>query len=137
MKRIYHHYESWECFKNGMYNLDKKENELDLIEKSSELLKNENEFLKVSLTVLDKWIISSDVNLSNTSQNRQAWIGQSACNYQFGISEVLTRIAWSKLTENEMYKANLIADKIIKIYEAKNKQLHQRMGGQMLFEWNT
>lgn len=132
MKQIFNKYTEWEDFINGMYKT-KVNNEDELINKSKKLLSNEDEFYKVSLKVLDNWIISSNVNLSNKNSNRQSWIGQAACCYSFGSPEIITRKAWGCLDNITKIKANLVADKIIKIYEAKYRELHKRVGNQMLF----
>jgi hypothetical protein len=132
MKRIYKEHTEWECYKNGMYS-PSNYNEECIIGKCIELLSNCEWFFNTSLVVLNKWKISSDVNLSNTSQNRKSWIGQSACSFMFGATELTTRKAWSRLDKDTQDKANLIADKIIKVYESKNRELHQDMGRELLF----
>lgn len=132
MDRIYHRYENWECFKNGMYD-SVTECEETLINSAVSLLKDEVKFLNISIEVMDKWKISTDVNLSNKSQNRQSWVGQSACSFLHNVPEVLTRIAWSRLTNVEKLKANLIADKIIRIYENKSRKIYIGMEKQVLF----
>ena len=130
MKQIYHKYTDWEDYKNGMFSngVDK-----ELIRKGVNLLRNDNLFLETSMLVLNYWIISCDVNLSNSNSNRQSWIGQAACSYLYGINESTTRFVWKELTLKEKIKANLIADKIIKLYEAKYYKLHSEMGTEMLF----
>lgn len=132
MKQIFHKYTDWEDFQNGMFET-KVKNEEDLIIKSVGLLSNEIDFHNVCLNVLDNWLISSDVNLSNKHSNRQSWVGQAACCYAFGTPETTTRKAWSKLDLNTKLKANLVADKIIKIYEAKDRKIHFGLGEKMLF----
>tara|TARA_R110001599_G_scaffold258685_2_gene458926 strand:+ start:148 stop:546 length:399 start_codon:yes stop_codon:yes gene_type:complete len=132
MKQIFHKYTEWEDFQNGMFKT-KVENEQYLIVKSVELLSDEIEFYKVCLNVLDNWLKSSDVNLSNKNSNRQSWIGQAACCYAFRTPETITRKAWGLLDLKTKLKANLVADKIIKIYEEKDRKIHCRLGEKMLF----
>ena len=132
MIQIYYKYTEWEDFQNGMFET-KLKNEETLIDKAVELLSNEEMFFEVSLKVLDKWGVSSDVNLSNKNSNRQSWIGQAACCYAFKVPETLTRKAWNSLDNITKIKANLIADKIIKIYERKYFELHRDVGKPMLF----
>ena len=123
MKQIHKPYYTWECYKNGMFDIDKKQNE-DLL-------------IKKSVLVLSKWKNSTDNNLSNKNINRNSWIGQSACSYNHKCPELLTRIAWGNISELQRNKANNIAKKIIKIYEDKNRKIYTGLGKQMLFEWNT
>lgn len=137
IKRIYHHYELWEDYKNGMYDYVKSDNDDILIQQSISLLSDKKLFYETSILVIENWNKSTEQNLSNNSQNRQAWIGQASCCYKYKVPEILTRIAWSKMTEIKRNEANLVADKIIKIYEAKNKRVCEILGNQLLFEWNT
>tara|TARA_R110000787_G_scaffold161960_2_gene275324 strand:- start:1119 stop:1517 length:399 start_codon:yes stop_codon:yes gene_type:complete len=132
MIQIYYKYTEWEDFQNGMFET-KFKNEDELILKAAKLLSNEIEFYNTSLKVLDNWKISSDVNLSNKNSNRQSWIGQAACCYAFGVPEILTRKAWNGLDNTIKIKANLIADKIIKVYERKYFEIHTIVGKEMLF----
>ena len=134
MNRIYHRYELWEDYKAGMYET-KISNAMffELAEKSRKLLSNPDEFFNVAISVLNNWKFASDENLSNKSCNRRAWIGQSACCYKYSSPEICTREAWSKMTVTEQYLADKIADKIIKLYEDKNRKVHQGLGNEMLF----
>ena len=132
MNRIYHKYTDWEDFKNGMFETDNS-NDAELINKSFELLSNEDLFYKIGLKVLENWVVSSDVNLSNINSNRQSWIGQAACSYYVKANESITRKAWSMLSDIKKLKANLIADKIIKQYEKKDRGLYKNVGVPMLF----
>lgn len=137
MKQIYRPYWEWEDYLLGMYDTSKKENELYLINESKILLKDINMFFNVSLNVINEWKISSDINLSNKNQNRNSWIGQAACFYNHKCPEILTRIAWGQLTDREKLEANLVAKKIIRIYETKNRKIHTGLGNQMLLQWIT
>jgi hypothetical protein len=72
------------------------------------------------------WPISANVNLSHTSRNRQAWIGQASCCFNHGANERSTKIAWRQLRIKQQIKANLTADKVIVQWERnyiKNNQL--------------
>ena len=137
MNQIFRPYETWEDYKNGMFDTDKKEDELLLIKKSELLLSNEDLFFKVSLKVLNEWKNSADNNLSNKNINRNSWIGQSACCYNHKCPEILTRIGWGNITERQRVRAHNVAKKIIKIYEEKNRKIHNGMGEQMLLKWDS
>jgi len=133
MKQIYHHYKEWEDYINGMYEAEKPSNEDHLILEAMRLLSNQDEFFKVSLLVMKNWKISTDVNLSNKNSNRRAWVGQSACCYAYNVPELLTRVAWSMISEKTRIEANETANKIIRIYEDKNRRVHSGMGEKGLF----
>ena len=132
MKQIYHHFKEWEDYQNGMYDLSNQNEEL-LINKAKELLSDQDLFFKTSLDVIYNWKKSTDVNLTNKNSNRRSWIGQSACCYAYGVPELLTRVAWGMLTDIQRKEANLTADKIIRIYEEKNRRVHNGMGEEGLF----
>ena len=82
MKRIYHQYQSWECFNSGMYKTNReitlnKWNELELL--AIKLLTNEDDFYNSGIKLLNEWKISCEENLTNLNQNRVAYIGQACC----------------------------------------------------------
>lgn len=125
MKQYYHKYTDWEDYKNGMYNdyeLSKKE---DLIIMSVDLLKDKSRFYSVATKMVNEWRISAKVNLTNKDINRRSWIGQAACCFNHGCPELLTRIAWSILTEKERILANKVADKVILEYERQNRKIYK------------
>lgn len=130
MKQFYAKYTDWEDYKNGMYDIVDKDIKDDLILKSIDLLKDNELFYNTMLNILRDWKISTKVNLTNKECNRLAWLGQAACSYNHKCPELLTRIAWGKLTDQERNKANRIANKIIKKYETENRKLHSTMENQ-------
>ena len=132
MKRVYNKYIDWEDFKNGMFS-NKKEEFEKMVNESFFLLTNLDFFEKACFNVLEKWPISSIENLTNTSQNRKAWIGQASCSYKYGSTESATKKAWFRMSEIEKHKANIVAERAIKTYEAKNRGLYKNMGNEMLF----
>lgn len=120
MKQIFIHYEKWEDFQAGMYSLvDINDKDKKVIGAIS-LLSNEIDFYNAMKSVLDKWKIAVDVNLTNKQQNRRAWLGASACMFIHNTPEYLTRVAWGLLNKDIQDRANLLADKIISEYENKD-----------------
>jgi len=125
MKRIYHHYLKWECYKNEMY-LTKDINELKNINIVLDFFRNDNLFLDTGIEFIDKWKFTLQHHLSDDSINKIAYIGQLACNYKYKIPEITTKKAWYLLDENTQIKANRTAKLIIYKYlnnEQENKQL--------------
>jgi copper oxidase (laccase) domain-containing protein len=131
MQQIYHPYYNWECFKNGMYS------ESGNIDQAILVLSNDALFDTILSEVIMKWVVSAENHLTNNLINRQAWCGQVACCYKFGVGEIVTRKAWARLKNIERYKANKIATKHIKNYERTHRKLHNRMGIEMLQIRNT
>ena len=128
MNQFYSHYENWEDFKNGMYCIEKKENEQTLINNAIVMLSDDAMFYETCKELLKVWTVSVKVNLTNKQCNRKAWLGQAACNYKFKTPEILTRIAWGKLSNIQRYHADQVALQIINhfelSYENKNNQLY-------------
>lgn len=124
-------YWEWECYKNGMYEPKGDVNDAVL------LLSDWDEFERILNKVVDEWDVSARNHLLNNYINRQAWCGQVACCYRYGVGEVNTRTAWKQLTPMQRYKANKVADKQIKTYERKNKRLYKQLGRSGLFTRNT
>lgn len=116
MKQVYHPYWTWEDFQNGMYELN-IENSEEKTYLAKHLLTHLSEFAEVALRVINEWPIATEVNLTNISCNRQAWIGQASCCYKYKVPETLTRIAWKQMTEDERVNANKVADLCIRNYE--------------------
>ena len=111
MKRIYHRFEKWECYKNGFYNSTPPNNmskEQAKIEYSL-FLKNLPLFEKNIKKVFNEWIYSCEHFLSNDSINRIAWIGQSAMCIYSGIS-CFFRGGYYLLNEQEKMSANNLAE---------------------------
>lgn len=114
MKKVYRHYTLWEDWKNGMYE-DKDDQEL--VRRAIVLLSTPKLLLLAMQKVTSVWTVSTEVNLSNRSRNRQAWMGQSACSLIYTVPENLTKEAWRSLTEDERTEANKIADQVIEEWE--------------------
>jgi len=126
MKQVYKHYTLWEDYQNGMYNLNVN-NEDYYINKAIELLKNDKLFYRTAKSVLEKWKVSTLINLTNKNCNKQAWIGQASCCICYKVPEYLTRIAWSKLTDEERENANKVADRIIYKFNQKNEAIDNQL----------
>jgi hypothetical protein len=122
MKRIYHPYWKWEDYHAGLYDLDNYYNEQQtesMTFTAKEILCNSEFFLKTALKVVTEWRYAAEVNLSNPSRNRQAWIGQASCCYVLQTPEYITKYAWRLMTPEQQAEANRIADIAIKTWEEK------------------
>lgn len=115
--RIFHHHDFWEDYKNGLFK--KRKTVQDNVTKSFLLLSDTHETNKW-FSKLSEWRYSTELNLSNKSINRQAWIGQAACCMAHGSNEDETKIAWYMLTDEQRSRANTIADYYILKFETEN-----------------
>lgn len=117
MKRAYYPFWEWEDYQNGMYSDNLKSHSNTEINLAVALLSDPVEFERIALELTQAWPICTRQNLTNTSCNRKAWIGQAAVNYKHDIQESTTRLAWKMLTADQRNNANNVANKIIEDYE--------------------
>lgn len=120
MKRIYHHYEKWEDWQNGMFaNHDLIEQD-SLVWNAKGLLSKPPVLLEAMKSVIKSWKHSAEVNMTHRGRNRQAWLGQSACCFVHKVPEHLTKIAWNMLTDQQREEANAVADIVIKNWDLQH-----------------
>jgi len=119
IKQIFHRYELWEDWLNGMWRNETKEYEAENIDSIIQFTANHIEYGKAMIRVIDEWHICCENNLSNTSINRKAWIGHAACCIAYNYPEYLVRRAWKTLTFEQQKLANNEADKAIKLWEQR------------------
>lgn len=117
--RIFHTYDKWECFKNGFFKSSSEEySHQEAKEKFAEFFKKED-FESVAKKVINEWKYSCEHNLTNTSMNRIAWLGQASVCYLYKIPSKYSS-GWNLLTNQEQEKANETALKIINEWLVKN-----------------
>jgi len=117
IERTYHPYWDWEEIKFNMWGA--VEDRHDYLMRAIEFTGDHEEYGKYMMRVANEWKRSCQHNLSNTTQNRKAWIGHAACAMAFGCPEDIVREAWSHLTETQQRLANDQAQKAIEYWEDK------------------
>lgn len=127
MKRIYHHFEKWEDWRDGLYATRINTADEILTIRAARLL-SDPVMLDIAMAkAVLLWRNSAEQNLSNKNRNRQAWLGQAACCITCGAPEHLTKAAWHRLSLAEQMAANAVADKILSEWDsiyAKKKTRH-------------
>jgi hypothetical protein len=118
IKREFLPYWEWEEVRHNMWG-EPKDKEEDL-KRAIEFTGDHKLYGKWMRMVIKDWPKSCRHNLSNITQNRQAWIGHAAVAYALGIPEDIVRLAWRHLTEQQQILANKEADKAIAAWEEKN-----------------
>lgn len=93
-----------------------------LIKRAIEFTSNAKLYGSFMMRIITEWPYSCEHNLTDTSMNRQAWIGHAACCLAIACPEDITRIAWHQLTKQQQDEANLEADNAIKKWEEKHCQ---------------
>ena len=113
-KGAWHPFQSWECFKAGMYLIGKRP---EAIDSAASILGVYERCLEAMVAVVNDWRISSEHHLTKEWTNRNAWLGQAACCYMAGVNEEETREAWCQvLSEQQRIVANAIADMVIELW---------------------
>jgi len=130
MNKVWHPYWQWEDV--GMYSKLEKQAEQEVLQKATALMADHVRWGEYMNLVLDQFPIACEHNLTDTSSNLQAWIGQASCYLAVGCPEYMTKQIWATLSEEQQALANAEADKVIfkwiGEYEAKNQKLHSQMG---------
>lgn len=118
IKRIYHPYHKWEDYKNGMWRTLGNEDEDEWIQKTIDFTANTSLFGKWMMEVVKAWPVACEHNLTDTSSNRRAWIGQAAACLSIKSPEYITRLSWWQLTEKQRNDANKQADYAINQWQS-------------------
>lgn len=121
MERIYHHYELWEDYRNGMYN-ERKEGRAERVKQAAHILGTPAICEEAMKKVIKEWKISTEYNLSNIGVNRKAWLGQAACSCYANIHEDETREAWGLMTEDQRIMANRTAQALINKWQSEHEK---------------
>lgn len=129
IKQFFADYKSWEDYNSGMY-LNQNYNTVDIdVNNAKKMLSTPLLFSQTIDEVFLIWQIATKVNLTNMNCNKRAWVGAAACCFKYGIPEIVTRVAWGKLTDAEQKKANKIAQTKITnwtlLYKNKNYAKNQ------------
>jgi len=140
MKRVYHHYLTWEEYHAGMWRKVYGDDKKSYLEKVIEFTGNADLYGEWMLKVITSWPLSCEHNLTAVSTNRKAWIGHAACCLAIGCPEDVTRSAWGYLSHEQRDRANLKADQAIEQWEIlhaeKDKGVHSRLETQGVFCWD-
>lgn len=120
IKRIYHHYLDWEEIDYNMWGT--VTNKKAYLQKAIDFTGDHKLYGRFMMKVANEWIKSCEHNLSNTTQNRKAWIGHAACAFALGCPEDITREAWGHLNQEQQDKANGVAQEAIEYWENEQCQ---------------
>lgn len=141
MKRIYHHYEKWEDWQNGMWRKVSATEEKKHLETAISFTGDHVKYGNAMKEVIKEWNFTMQNSLTNTSINRKAFLGHCAVQYKINCPEYITRLAWKHLTDEQRFLADKVAqetiDNWIENHETKNSIIHRNMGTQMLLQWDS
>lgn len=114
---------------------------IDFLRKAIEFTGDAELYGSFMLRVIAEWPISCEQNLTDTSQNRKAWIGHAATCLAIDCPEDITRQAWSQLSQKQQDDANAKAQEAIEKWEKEhaeqNNAVHSKMGKTGIQGWHT
>lgn len=136
MKRIFHHYEKWECL--SMYlPIESSHSAEELKMHYADFLRDIPRFEKALQRVVEEWPTSCEQFLSNDSINRIAWLGQAAMCIETGIPRKY-RAGFMLLNSSEQYLANETAHKTLtewmRAHAGQNRAVSSAMEDPRLFQ---
>jgi len=110
IKRIYHTWDVWECYKSGFYEKvpPKGMTKDDCEETYRDLLSDTTRFKKASFRVISEWKNSCEHYLTNENMNRIAWMGQASLCIECGIPSIF-RGGYHLLSKQQQIEADNIA----------------------------
>lgn len=115
LDRVYHPYWKWEEVEKNMWGtVDNRERYLKW---AIDFTGDHKKYGRFMIRVANEWKYSCEHNLSNTTQNRRAWIGHAACALANECPEDIVRQAWGHLTKEKQKLANSQADMAIEYWE--------------------
>lgn len=126
LKRIFHPYTKWECFKSGMWRQVSSKSRAKYLAKAIEFTGNAELYGSFMLKVIRVWPITCEHHLSETGSNRKAFIGHAAATMAIDCPEDITRQAWGHLSQKQQYDANEQARIAIEIWETMQNEIQNR-----------
>lgn len=120
--RVYHPYTAWEDWQHGMWRQCVVAT--DEMERAAFILSSPEIFANAAREMLRRWPIAAEHNLTNTEQNRRAWLGQATCCHRANAPESATRFAWWMLSQDARDAANAVADHVIAKWERDREADH-------------
>lgn len=130
--KIWHPFDSWEEFHQGMWRKIPAQYRKQNLAWAIKFTGDHKLYGSWMRVVLKEWPISCEHNLSDTGQNRRAWIGHAAVLLALDIPEDITREAWGHLTKKQQDLADNEANKAIGIWEKhherKTRKIHKQVG---------
>ena len=124
IKQVWHPYWRWEEVKYNMWG--SVEDREKYLKKAVDFTGDSKLYGKYMRKVTKLWKYSCEHNLSNVTQNRQAWIGHAAVALALQCPEDIVREAWWKLTDKQRELANKEADRAINSWEKQYVEIKKR-----------
>ena len=134
MKKIWHPWHLWECYKYGFYSscsdmgITKEEGQ----ERYKDFFGDLQKFEKALIMIVGDWKYSCEHFLTDIGRNRIAWLGQASMVYATG-TPAESRGGFKLLNEKQQQKADALALRYLKKWE--HEQVNNRIYKQMEIPW--
>ena len=114
MKRVYHTWDKWECYRHGFFDETPPEGltHEDAESQFADFFNIPDLFETVARQVISCWPNSCEHNLTNENLNRVAWLGQAAVCLETGIPSRYKQ-GYNSLPVDVQEKNNEIALRVI------------------------
>jgi hypothetical protein len=112
MKRIWHPWTMWECYRSGLYETACGYSKEQAVRMYAEFFRDSERFYRVGRAVTTEWKYSCEHFLTNDHINRLAWIGQASMCYATGVPAVF-RGGFHHLNAEEQKQANRVAKRVL------------------------
>jgi hypothetical protein len=113
MKREWHHYKEWECYRHGMWSRVPRDQERELILKAVAFTGDAELYGLWMMRAIEVFKVSCAHHLSDASLNKRAYIGHAACALAHGFPEYIVRKAWGLLAQGQRDAANVKASEAL------------------------
>jgi hypothetical protein len=124
IKRIFHHHSKWE--EMPMWRQVPAKSRHRYAREAAMLMKKPDVFKAAMERAVREWPVSAEVNLSNPSNNRIAWLGHAGCYAATESPEDATRQGWHYLKRPEQDEANRVAAEVLTAWEERYAQAQIR-----------
>lgn len=120
IKRIYHPWHKWECYKAGFYATSPPDGISSDEAKNMyrDFLSNNHMFESALIRVINEWVFSCEHFLTNTDINRIAWLGQSSACMSLGLPSKY-KSGFNLLSLKQQKGANLLAERYLELWKEK------------------
>jgi len=122
-KRIYHPFQLWEDYEHGFYDNCSGVEKSEKIKIAVKMFQSEPLTKKYMMLVVNTWKYSCEHNLTNSSLNKIAYIGQAACCLYGQVPNTVTMEAWNCLDIDTQKRSDAIAKTALSNWEEKNKEI--------------
>jgi len=119
--RIYHPWDKWEDYHYNFYDNCTGQNKEFKLQSVVNMFNSGIDTERCMNYVMENWTNSMEHNLTNSSMNQIAYIGQSACAYYDNIPATVTMEGWSLLTSEVKERSNQLAKDVIDKWNRNNK----------------